>query len=1299
MMKRVLSKLLASTLLLVVFAGLQFDKAAAQNVETLWERSVANDNLPEWFQENVDRSTAYWVNGSDEVVVEAYGQGFSEDNFGIHLLDPEDGEDLGELDMDGYGGSGTFVISDANVTDDGKLLVSNYGENHFHPFRIHLWDDQESAPQEVLTHEIEEGEDKSLARYFNVTGSYEDGTARIYAISDDETFRLFVFEQEGEGEPFDSEPTEIEGDFSLATNPNAIGIPGTDYIAVTSSGSPVELFNTDGDHIGEIDTDLISERTTKLDYLGEENGSHYLAITTYAEGGEDQPEFVGYGAKIFGIPDGDPDDAYIVHEMDALGEEGNLNGTGGVSFVANDDGSFTGSLLITNNGIASYHAELTDEEPPEVTEYETIAEIIDEAEEGDVATLTGEAIVTYIDRDTRNQHYIADETGAILVDNNEEVLGDDFEIGDGITDLEFEFSMHFDTRQIVPQENPGVSSTDNELPVFEIALEDFSADEHQSMLVEIEETEFLDEGVFENNENYDIIDPTISDEDPATFTTHSLADDLDYFGKNIPQEPFNLRGIVTIFQENPQVTARSSEDFIDIELEERIDIVAPPEDDATLLQDFPLAFNMDTDEVDWHDPTFFPFDGAELARITNPDQTGVNETDYVLEYEKVDDGQAWAGFFYHLEDQINLTDESVFRMQVWSPRSDIEGIMKLEQQVGDEETPDIIAEITESGEWIELEWDLSDADQEINWDQVTVIFDLDTDNPPEGGEDHTWYLDEFALENVEEYIEPDPVVEYWEFSDAEGNLPDWFEEDTYPRGGGFGIVEGHQRMVYANRDHARLHDAYDGSFIQELSVEGLEESIFDINVADFTEDGKIIAAGLTLNTADPDAWGGGPFHVHLWDGIDADPENIISFESDNEHRVGDQINVVGSYEDGTAQVIAAAGQAPYIYVFSMDNGEFDGENPEIIEVEEEDLEGEVGMNPNAYPVGEDQWLFNANGMTPALVNSDGSVAGSVPEYMMPEFSNNIKVVNEEEDGSFSFITLIPNFNTDDQARIQYAEVPEGNLADTKLFEPTASLGDVENANASGAVDYYYDEEADSYDFFIIELNNGTARIDFEKEPMEIPDPLPQVTFNLDMSEAIADEVYDPEVHDVYVSGSFADEWTEPGENPDFMFEPIEDEDDIYALTLEVEEGDHEYKYFLVEDDPTWDLGEWEGDPNREISVTEDMEINDTFGNQDDQTVSAEDIMTDLPQEVGLEQNYPNPFNPVTTIQYQLPADTHVELTVYNTLGQQVETLIDGRVEAGTHEVSFDGSNLASGVYIYRLQTDSKVISNQMTLVK
>ncbi len=99
------------------------------------------------------------------------------------------------------------------------------------------------------------------------------------------------------------------------------------------------------------------------------------------------------------------------------------------------------------------------------------------------------------------------------------------------------------------------------------------------------------------------------------------------------------------------------------------------------------------------------------------------------------------------------------------------------------------------------------------------------------------------------------------------------------------------------------------------------------------------------------------------------------------------------------------------------------------------------------------------------------------------------------------------------------------------------------------------------------------------------------------------------------------------------------------------------------------------------------------------TSSDYEYDSELPNEIALSQNYPNPFNPVTTIGYELPADTEVVLSVYNTLGQRVKTLVDGQVEAGMHQVSFDGSNLASGVYIYRLQADGEIISNQMTLVK
>ena len=90
---------------------------------------------------------------------------------------------------------------------------------------------------------------------------------------------------------------------------------------------------------------------------------------------------------------------------------------------------------------------------------------------------------------------------------------------------------------------------------------------------------------------------------------------------------------------------------------------------------------------------------------------------------------------------------------------------------------------------------------------------------------------------------------------------------------------------------------------------------------------------------------------------------------------------------------------------------------------------------------------------------------------------------------------------------------------------------------------------------------------------------------------------------------------------------------------------------------------------------------------------------DLPSEFALLGNYPNPFNASTVIEYQLPAACEVKIEVYNLLGEKVATLVDGEQEAGYRSVTWDASEVSSGLYFYKLTAGDYTNTRRMMLVK
>ena len=103
-------------------------------------------------------------------------------------------------------------------------------------------------------------------------------------------------------------------------------------------------------------------------------------------------------------------------------------------------------------------------------------------------------------------------------------------------------------------------------------------------------------------------------------------------------------------------------------------------------------------------------------------------------------------------------------------------------------------------------------------------------------------------------------------------------------------------------------------------------------------------------------------------------------------------------------------------------------------------------------------------------------------------------------------------------------------------------------------------------------------------------------------------------------------------------------------------------------------------------------------------IGVNNIVNEIPGTYKLEQNYPNPFNPKTKIKFQIPSDiksktSKVKIIIYDVLGKEILTLVNGELQPGSYEVTFDGSNYASGIYFYQLKAENYIETKKMLMIK
>ena len=337
-----------------------------------WSRTVAGENPPMAGEASVHlqaRNIAAGVfNGKDRIFAPYSNKNLAD----VYVFEAGTGNYVGNLNVEGVAALGTARLSDGDVTEDGKLLLTNLARNA-ETFQVYKWENESAAPELIISHQL-----SGTARYGDkvfITGNYTTGTAKVYATNKEKKYAdvkcwSMIEDTANPGTyKFNDTPNNALNVYGFGTQSTVCPIPSGGFY-YKEVGMPISKYDVAGDSIGETKSGVARFHGTAIRYICKDGNDDIIAYFRFrvTKGDEADPhkdadqEYV----DILRVPNGDLSEAKIIASTPSLGSAQNLNGWGDlVVRKAGDD--LEVFYYAVNNGFAKCTVEdfltLVPEEP------------------------------------------------------------------------------------------------------------------------------------------------------------------------------------------------------------------------------------------------------------------------------------------------------------------------------------------------------------------------------------------------------------------------------------------------------------------------------------------------------------------------------------------------------------------------------------------------------------------------------------------------------------------------------------------------------------------------------------------------------------------------------------------------------------------------------------------------------------------------------------------------------------------------------------------------------------------------